>query len=89
MTREDLERVREWTIRKIVSGNEPPWSWYQHMKLREALDAILAGMAATQPMEDSLGLAPRRSNDLRVVGGADRQDNVPYRSDAPPVPLPM
>lgn len=89
MTRDDLEQVREWAIRKITSGNEPPWSWYQHMKLREALDAILAGMAATQPKEDSQGLAARRDKDLRLVGEADQQDTAQYRSDPSPIPLPM
>ena len=47
--REELERIREWADAKIAAGQEPPWAWYQYMKLRETLDAILAGMAAVTP----------------------------------------
>ncbi len=49
MMREELERVREWAIEQLAAGNEPPWSWYQYMKLREAAESILAGMDVTQP----------------------------------------
>lgn len=48
MTRADLERMRSWADAKIATGEEPPWAWYQYMKLRETLDAIIAGMASTQ-----------------------------------------
>lgn len=44
MTREELQKIRGWADDKIATGIEPPWSWYQLMKLREALDAILSGM---------------------------------------------
>ena len=47
MRREELEKVRQWADDKIAAGQEPPWAWYQYMKLRETLDAILSGMAAT------------------------------------------
>jgi hypothetical protein len=47
MTREELEKVRTWANDKIATGAEPPWAWYQYMKLRETLDAILNGMDAT------------------------------------------
>ena len=49
MTREELEKVRQWANDKIAAGQEPPWAWYQYMKLRETLDAILSGMAAVEP----------------------------------------
>ena len=43
--RADLERIHKWASGKIGAGNEPPWAWYQYMKLRETIDAILGGMA--------------------------------------------
>jgi hypothetical protein len=89
MTREQLEQVREWAIERLTTGNEPPWSWYQLMKLREALEAILAGTAATQPMAGSQESAPRSGTCLRLVGGADRQDSAPRHQDSGPIPLPM
>jgi hypothetical protein len=38
---EKLEEVRAWAKDKIASGDEPPWAWYQYMKLIETIDAIL------------------------------------------------
>ncbi len=47
MTRQELENVRTWADEKLATGHEPPWAWYQYMKLRETLDAILAGIENT------------------------------------------
>ena len=38
-----------WVDAKLAKGEQPPWAWYQFMKLRETLDAILDGMAAVTP----------------------------------------
>ena len=89
MTRAELEKIREWALERLTTGNEPPWSWYQLMKLREAIDAILAGMAVTQPTADSQGSVPRPGTGLRLVGATDRQDTVQRRPDTVPVQLPM
>ena len=43
MTKEDLQEFREWADLQIASA-ELPSTWYQLMKLREALDAILYGL---------------------------------------------
>ena len=39
MTRAELERVLDWANDKLATGAEPPWAWYQYMKLRETLEA--------------------------------------------------
>jgi hypothetical protein len=44
MTRDELQKVRNWADDKVGTGEEPSWLWYQHMKLRECLDAIIGGM---------------------------------------------
>ena len=49
---QDLKKVRDWAQEKI-KGNEPPWVWYQCMKLIETVSTILDGMAAVE-----LGLQP-------------------------------
>lgn len=46
MTRQELQRLRAWADTKIATGQEPQWAWYQLMKLREALDAIVGQMEA-------------------------------------------
>jgi hypothetical protein len=44
MTGEELQRLRDWADAKVTANQEPLWTWYQFMKLREALDAIVGGM---------------------------------------------
>jgi len=40
-----LNDVRQWAKTKIDGGQEPPWSWYQYMKLIETIDTILESTA--------------------------------------------
>jgi hypothetical protein len=87
MTIAELLHVREWAIERLTTGNEPPWSWYQLMKLREASEALIAGMEATQPMADLREPASRPGVGLRLV--VDRQDNAQLRQDTVPVQLRM
>ena len=46
MTRQELQRLRDWSDARISAGHQPQWALYQLMKLREALDAIVAQMEA-------------------------------------------
>lgn len=43
-----LRQVREQAQARIDAGQEPPWAWYQYMKLVETCDAILASMRSTK-----------------------------------------
>lgn len=83
----ELERVRNWAKEKIQGGSEPPWAWYQYMKLIEAADAILEGMAATSSTGNSQRLAPHRETHLRLVDSSDPQDSVQSRRDPQQKPL--
>jgi hypothetical protein len=92
MTREELEKARAWADEKLSLGQEPPWAWYQYMKLRETLDAILAGQAATvvfNPTESSPQLAQRPERHLRLVGEAGQKDISQPRHAGLPIQLPM
>jgi hypothetical protein len=90
MDRAELERVRDWATEKIARGSEPPWAWYQYMKLRETLDAILSGMdATTQQTESSPPAEPRRGKRLRLVEATDWQDSAPPAQPDGPVQLPI
>jgi hypothetical protein len=90
MGRGELERVRAWALAKIATGEEPPWAWYQYMKLREALDAILTGMDAAMPQtEGSPREVQRPGTRLRLVEATGSPDTAqPHLSDTP-VTLPM
>jgi len=84
----DLARVREWASAKIQAGSEPPWAWYQYMKLVETIDAIGASMAATTT-ENSLRLAERQGNILQLAVATCPQDSAQPHPDRPKIPLPM
>jgi hypothetical protein len=42
----EMVTLLEWAKARLANGEEPPWRWYQLMKLRETLEAILIGTAA-------------------------------------------
>ena len=85
----ELERIRDWAKDKLQSGNEPPWAWYQYMKLVETADAILAVMSATSPMENSQQSAEHQEKHLQLVGSTHSQDNVQSHPAGSPILLPM
>lgn len=86
--RKELERVRAWAQEKLQGGNEPPWAWYQYMKLVETADAILDGMDATTT-ESSQQQPEHQGAHLRLVDSTDRQDNAQRRRAGLLVRLPM
>jgi len=90
MKRDDLERVLKWADEKLTTGNEPPWSWYRYMQLKEAVGAIIQGMDVTRPMEDSPQSSSRPGGCLRLVDSTDSPDSARSRCDRPrEIPLPM
>lgn len=83
--REELQQVRDLADLKIRSGQEPPWTWYQYMKLVEAADAILAGL---NKATDSQQSAPRPGEYLQLVASNSLQDSAPRHQPDEPVQLP-
>lgn len=91
MTRDQLLQVRAWADEKIATGTEPPWAWYQYMKLRETMDAILAGMdaTATQQMASSPGAEARSDGGPRLVVSNCQRDTARPHQETVPVQTPM
>jgi hypothetical protein len=89
MMRQELERMKEWAAAKIQGGSEPPWAWYQYMKLIETIDAILQGMDSVVLMEDSRRSQGQPERHLRLVDDNDQQETSPRRSAGLPVQMPM
>ena len=78
---EDLRKVRDWADQKVASGQEPPWTWYQYVKLREAASALLAGIP---DFTDSRQSATRRDERLQLVASNSLRDNArPHQPDEP------
>jgi hypothetical protein len=87
--RDELRRIRDWAQEKAQSGQEPPWAWYQYMKLVETCDAILSGMAVIT-QEDSQESESRLATHLRLAACNGSQDTSRYHPDQPASgPLPM
>lgn len=84
----ELEQVRDWAKDKLQEGSEPPWAWYQYMKLVETTDAILAGMKATSPTGSLLKSDQHPETHLRLVDSTHSPNNAQPRFDTVPVQLP-
>lgn len=84
----DLERVKEWAQRKAQGGGEPPWAWYQLMKVVEAVNAIQSGMAATTT-ESSLQLEERSGKLIQLKVAKCPPDSAQHCPEAEKIPLPM
>jgi hypothetical protein len=84
----ELNRVRQWAHDKIQAGSEPPWAWYQYMKLIEAIDAIKDGMAATTT-ENSPQSETHSERRLQLVDSTSRKDTSPRRLVGSKVRMPM
>lgn len=83
-----LGRLKEWAQEKLQGGDQPPWAWYQYMKLVETTRAMLEGFSATRAENLPL-LEQRRGTVLRLVGEEGRQDSSQRHVDTVPVSLPM
>ena len=86
--RRELEAVRDAAKAKLATGAEPPWAWYQYMKLVEAADAILAGMDATTTV-NSPRAAAHPASGLRLVDATYQQDIAQRHPERWRPPLPM
>ena len=77
MTKEELQKVREWADREIAAA-ELPSVWYQLMKLREALDAILGSIGGLPVIISELSPEaprPQARDHLRLVD-TDQSDSA-------------
>ena len=84
-----LEEIRNWAKAKIADGQEPPWSWFQYMKLIETVDAILASQACIVTMENSPQSDQRPSPYLQLVEPTSQQDSGSPLPDPSPIRMPM
>lgn len=82
-----LEAVLDWAKEKIAAGAEPPWAWFQYMKLIETLDAILNSQASVITKESSQQLASHQAIHLRLVVAKHQRDTV--QSHPGPFELPL
>ena len=65
----EMEKVRNWAAARLRSGAVPDRSWYRHVRLIEALDAMLHDMSVAENASRSEW---RTRHALRVVGQTDQ-----------------
>jgi len=85
--------VRNWANERVGTGREPPWAWYQYMKLIDAVDSIRRGRASVTRLgagsqARSRGPAPQRSDDKKETSAPTGSGQPPDDESGPP-PLPM
>ena len=92
-----LELCRHWAEGRVATGNEPPWAWYQYMKLIETVSAIQTSRAAASPagggtlaLRERLAPSHPKTDPVADIGAQRRRRN---RDDAddddgePPLPM--
>ncbi len=84
-----LREVRAWAQAKIDAGQEPPWAWFQYMKLIETTDIILNGISNSATTGSSLPVEQLPGNVIRLAGATYPRDTALPHPDEPLVPLPM
>jgi hypothetical protein len=90
MDKKALQAAIDLANQKLSNGEEPPWAWYQYMKLREAAQAILEGVECAKLQTENSPESERRpETHLRLVDSKDQQDRPQSHPVHPPVLLPM
>jgi hypothetical protein len=77
IAKKHLEDLLMWAKDKAHSGSEPPWAWYQYMKLIETAESILGGMNSTLniiPKENLPLTAKPQGNVHQLAAGKRRID---------------
>ena len=84
-----LALCRDWAEGRVASGNEPPWAWYQYMKLIETVAAIQTGRRAVA--SESPGVRPPASGPQPKADGVSdigvRRRQRDDEDDEPPLPM--
>ena len=66
--RAELDLILDWTNEKLGQGSHTPLGWYQLMKLRDAVEAILARETA---LPSSVPQREQHRDHLRLVKATD------------------
>ena len=89
-----LELCRHWAEGRVATGNEPPWAWYQYMKLIETVSAIQTSRAAASPagggtlaIRERLAPSHPKTDPVADIGAQRRRRNRDDDDGEPPLPM--
>ena len=70
-----LAVCRGWAEGRVASGNEPPWAWYQYMKLIETVAAIQTSRAAVAQgaSQTAVPVSPPKRDAVMEIGARRRR----------------
>lgn len=72
---------------------QPPWAWYQYMKLQEATESVLKATNSVEPFkpttEHSLQLATPQGNVVQLAAAKSQRDKARSRHDTETPQMPM
>lgn len=88
-----LALCRDWAEDRVASGSEPPWAWYQYMKLIETVAAIQTSRAAVsagepERLQAAPDFPPKRVTDIGARRRQRQRDDEDDDDDEDPS-LPM
>lgn len=86
--KKSLTSIQNWAQSKIDAGTEPPWAWYQYMKLIETVQTILISQN-TVTKENLQQSVERSGNVLRLVASTSLQETAQPHHDISPPHMPM
>jgi hypothetical protein len=91
-----LELCLHWAEGRVATGNEPPWAWYQYMKLIETVTAIRSSRAAasssgggTMRLREAAPSRPKMDPVANIGTQRRRRRRDDDDGDEGPPPLPM
>ena len=87
-----LALCRGWAEGRVASGNEPPWAWYQYMKLIETVAAIQtsrAAVAGASAVQTAVPVAPPGRESVTDLGARRRRRDDDDDDDDEDPSLPM
>jgi hypothetical protein len=89
-----LELCRHWAEGRVATGNEPPWAWYQYMKLIETVSAIQTSRAVVSPAGGGTRAVRERSapshpkaDPVADIGRQQRSRKRDDDDEEPPLPM--
>ena len=87
-----LALCRDWAEDRVASGREPPWAWYQYMKLIETVAAIQTSRAAASAGEPERVHAPGadsspKQDAVTELGARRRQGRRDDEDEEPSLPM--
>jgi hypothetical protein len=86
-----LKKILEWANEGVADHANPPWAFYNYMKLKEAIECTLKSLASVRyiNLEGLQGSDKHPENALRLVVDSIPQDTSQPHPDILEVPLPM